>query len=789
MDKSHVGLRDLFRDPPNEFRMMPFWFWNHEIIEKEVERQVRDHREHGIGGEFIHPRHGRLTPYMGRRWLELVEFTADVCKELEMPCYLYDEDNWPSGPAGGYITGPYRPENRGKFIAMFDEGIFEGPGNVEYELDYQLISPETEFFAAIAVPNPANYPDFSDVVDKWIDVSGNVDDNVFRWDVPEGEWTVVFFCVIVNPPDAGLNGYIDILRRETVKEFIDFTHKRYFEHFIQRGKGDYLGTVIPGIFTDEPSMSHMQVSSAMMLKTFAFTPSMPDRFKEMFGYDFKEILLSMVYDTGPVSAKYRCNYWECAIQMYVESFYKQIYDFCDKYHVATTGHVNAEGVFPSHIRNHGDFFRVFEYMHYGGCDQLTEDVRPDGIEHMWNLKSNPYSGMAHDMILTSKLASSAAHLLGKPRVLVEAFGTSSWDITMGSAKRVNDYLIATGCDLFVPHSFNISEDSYRKGDHPAAFNYEPYYEHWGLLCDHSARLCAILNASSGVLQAEALYLYPARSFHAEMEPWTSSMAEMLGIYFTHAADCLFRQQIDFELANEQMILNGEIVDNKIKIRNQYFKMLFLGATTCVSLDFARFVERFFNAGGKILACFAIPFKEPSTGESTEIQEIFSRVFGVSPKEVRPGAKTSGSADGFSLIKNNNANGGQAIFIRCPNIQPFLGEFYPNFEKACRSLLPFDDRSIYVLKGNEVAEHPAYIMALHKEIDNKHFFFLANTSRSESYENIKVSIDIIPSRIELWDTLTGEIKAFGHHGFQDNRTVLNLQFPCNQSYLFVLEPMA
>ena len=156
MEEKHASLEKIFKDPPNEFRMMPFWFWNHEMVEKEVQRQIRDHNEHGIGGEFIHPRHGRLTPYMGRRWLENVEAAADQCKDLDMPCFLYDEDNWPSGPAGGYITGPYRPENRGKSISVFDEGMFEGGEHVEYELDFPKISEEATLYAAIAVPNPPN---------------------------------------------------------------------------------------------------------------------------------------------------------------------------------------------------------------------------------------------------------------------------------------------------------------------------------------------------------------------------------------------------------------------------------------------------------------------------------------------------------------------------------------------------------------------------------------------------------------------------------------------------------
>ncbi|MHA1791101.1 MAG: glycosyl hydrolase [Promethearchaeota archaeon] len=787
MEEKYESLEKIFKKPPNEFRMMPFWFWNHEMVEKEVIRQIQDHHEHGIGGEFAHPRHGRLTPYMGRRWLENIEAAADKCKELGMPLFLYDEDNWPSGPAGGYITGPYRPENRGKFLALFDEETFKGPDKVVYELDYQDISEETVFHAAIAVPEPDEYPDFSKVISRWKDVSANVKDGVFTWEVPDGEWLVLFFCMLVNPADAGLNGYIDILREDTVKDFINFTHVKYVEYFKEKGKGSYIGTVVPGIFTDEPSMAHFQVRNAAMLPWITFTPEMPGKFKKMFGYEFNEALISLFHDTGPVSAKHRCNYWKCATEMYVNAFYKQIYDYCDKNNLRFTGHINSEGVFPSHVKNHGDFFKVFEYMHYGGVDQLTEEVRPDNIEDLWNLDINPYTGMARDMILASKLASSAAHLLKKPRVLVEAFGTSSWDITMASAKRVNDYLILTGCDLFVPHSFNISEDGYRKGDHPPAFNYQPYYKHWKKLCDHNARLCAVLNAHSGTLIPPVLYYYPSKSFHAEMLPHDTEIAERLGDYFTHAADCLFRQQLDFELANEDMIISGSLSGSRININGTSFNMLVLGVSTCVGIEFARFVKKYYDQGGKIIASLLLPFKEENTGESEEIASIFKHIFGVDPVEISR-QHASGSIKNFEIVENKNASGGHAIFIKGPNIAPYRGRYYPVFEEACERVLPSSERDVVAWKDREETRHPAYVMIEHKSIGDKEFYFMANTSKSVSYEDVSVILDVIPKRVELWDTLSGEIHEFKDHGFKDGKMVLRLEFPIYRSYLFAVVPM-
>ena len=173
-----------------------------------------------------------------------------------------------------------------------------------------------------------------------------------------------------------------------------------------------------------------------MMNWVAFTSEMPQKFQEMFGYNFNEVLISLMHDTGRISAKHCCNYWDCAIELYTHAFYKQIYDFCDQYNWRFTGYINCEGSFPGNIKNHGDFFKVFQYMHYGGVDQLTEEVRPDDMEDMWNMDPTLLANMPTEMLTASKLASSAAHLLGKPRVLVEAFGTSSWDITMASAKRL-----------------------------------------------------------------------------------------------------------------------------------------------------------------------------------------------------------------------------------------------------------------------------------------------------------------------------------------------------------------
>ncbi len=37
-----------FRDPPREFSAMPFWFWNDDLDEQEILRQIAAFEAHGV---------------------------------------------------------------------------------------------------------------------------------------------------------------------------------------------------------------------------------------------------------------------------------------------------------------------------------------------------------------------------------------------------------------------------------------------------------------------------------------------------------------------------------------------------------------------------------------------------------------------------------------------------------------------------------------------------------------------------------------------------------------------
>lgn len=102
--KEESLTRELFQNPTNEYRGAPFWAWNQALSPEVLVRHIDYFKEMGIGGFHMHCRTGLDTPYMGEEYKECVRACVEKAKSEGMYAYLYDEDRWPSGAAGGKVT-------------------------------------------------------------------------------------------------------------------------------------------------------------------------------------------------------------------------------------------------------------------------------------------------------------------------------------------------------------------------------------------------------------------------------------------------------------------------------------------------------------------------------------------------------------------------------------------------------------------------------------------------------------------------------------------------------------
>ena len=110
---------ELFQQPTSEYRGAPFWSWNGALKQEPLEKQIDVMKKMGLGGYHIHSRIGLETEYLGEEFMRLVKHCERYGAQQGMLTWLYDEDKWPSGFAGGYVT--QNREHRQKYLFCQDK--------------------------------------------------------------------------------------------------------------------------------------------------------------------------------------------------------------------------------------------------------------------------------------------------------------------------------------------------------------------------------------------------------------------------------------------------------------------------------------------------------------------------------------------------------------------------------------------------------------------------------------------------------------------------------------------
>ena len=98
---------ELFKTPTCEYRGAPFWAWNGKLSRETLTRQIDMLRKMGMGGFHMHVRTGMDSPYLDEEFMSYIRHCVEKAEKDSMLAWLYDEDRWPSGTAGGKITAAH----------------------------------------------------------------------------------------------------------------------------------------------------------------------------------------------------------------------------------------------------------------------------------------------------------------------------------------------------------------------------------------------------------------------------------------------------------------------------------------------------------------------------------------------------------------------------------------------------------------------------------------------------------------------------------------------------------
>ena len=262
---------ELFCNPTAEYRGAPFWAWNSALDREQILRQIEYFKEMGFGGFHIHSRTGMATPYLSEEFMDHIKASAQKAKEQGLLCWLYDEDRYPSGVAGGMVT--------------------KDPAFALKSLYFSCTAPAE--FLSKQEAYPQGKTAFLAAYDLILDEKGFLRSYKRIGAEEQAEGKKWYATVRTAPPEARYNDapYIDILDAEAVAKFIELTYEAY-----AKAVGEEFDQTVPAMFTDEPAfhcrLGEHKVASALDERAVAYTwtRAMEEQYQARYGEDLLDRL-------------------------------------------------------------------------------------------------------------------------------------------------------------------------------------------------------------------------------------------------------------------------------------------------------------------------------------------------------------------------------------------------------------------------------------------------------------------------------------------------------------------
>ena len=556
--------KELFQNPTSEYRGTPFWAWNCKLEQKELEWQLENFKKMGFGGAHMHVRTGMDTPYLSDEHMALVKACVEKAKSEEMLAWLYDEDRWPSGAAGGIVTKeerfrgryllftptPYNPEGYtlneipASGLIRSEDGQLLGCYDVELDDDGYLAG-----WKVIGEDEPAEH-------EKWY----------------------AYLEVLKCTPWYNNQAYINTLDKEAMDKFIEVTYEAY-----NRTISEEFDKTVPAIFTDEPQFMHKGTLKFAKEKKDVFLP-WTDDLAETYGkaYEGEDLMAGLPelfwdYADGRVSL-IRYHYHDHVTERFAECFADNCGKWCDEHGLALTGHMFTEPTLYSQTSGVGEAMRSYRGFALPGIDMLAAKFE----------------------YTTAKQTQSAVHQFGREGMTSELYGVTNWDFDFRGHKLHGDWQAALGVTIRVPHLSWVSMGGSAKRDYPASISYQsPWWEEYSRVEDHFARTNTALTRGKPVVKVGVIHPIESYWLHWGPEEQTALVRKNLDDNFQNLTKWLLFGGIDFDFISESLLpgLCGEASAPLQVGKMAYDVILVPGCETLRSTTLER-LEAFAAAGGR-----------------------------------------------------------------------------------------------------------------------------------------------------------------------------------------------
>jgi hypothetical protein len=312
-------------------------------------------------------------------------FTAVVraCAELGMRVWIYDEDGYPSGAAGGIVL-ENRPELEARELVRHPDGRFEVRACYEY---------------THACNN--------------------------------------FYCA---------RRYANLLDAGTTPEFLRVTHEAYQARVgeymgttIEAFFTDEPSLIaidlgqLPAHVREKVRVVDPVDETKPQLPCVPWCPDLAERYRERFGHDLQPHLPSLFGGDSEADRSVRRRFWSLVADLFASRYFGGIREWCAAHGVAASGHTIWEE-FPLHqVALDGNALRLLMNMDIPGLDILNSDPGA-AVGHDWMTAAFPASAALWNggrKIMTEVSDFSQKMSNQGPASLEWMYGTAAWQAAWG----------------------------------------------------------------------------------------------------------------------------------------------------------------------------------------------------------------------------------------------------------------------------------------------------------------------------------------------------------------------
>ncbi|HHX12054.1 MAG TPA: hypothetical protein GX731_04475, partial [Clostridiales bacterium] len=560
---------ELFKNPTAEYRGCPFFAWNCEVNKHQLLKQIDMLKEMGMGGFHIHSRTGMGIEYLSDEFMELVKVANEKAKENNMLTWLYDEDRWPSGFAGGYVTK--ETKYRARFLVFspkeYEEGSdesleeFSSSGRAQRSNNRRLIA---KYEVVLKDGFLTNY--------KRLKVDGEPSKGAKVW------WA--YIEVAGSSPWFNNEAYVNTLDSEAIERFINITHEKYYKVL-----GEEFGKSVPAIFTDEPQFTHkdnLGFSHEERDITIPFTDDFEDTFKKVYGASILDFLPELFWELPDERISVtRYRYHDHLSERFTSAYADTIGKWCDDHGIMLTGHMMEEPTLETQTKALGEAMRSYRGFQLPGIDMLCD--------------RREYS--------TAKQAQSAAHQYGRPGVISELYGVTNWDFDFRGHKLQGDWQAALGITVRVHHLTWMSMEGEAKRDYPASIGYQsPWYKEYPYIENHFSRLNTALTRGKARIRVGVIHPIESYWLHFGPEEQTASIRGEMDENFNNIIEWLLFGLIDFDFIAESLLPSlTEVHEDKIfRVGEMGYDVVIVPNCETLRSSTVDRLEAFRKAGGELI---------------------------------------------------------------------------------------------------------------------------------------------------------------------------------------------